>query len=168
MWTQALLCLTVLQATSAMLLLRRGVPAPVAVLGRGGWSGRAVRMLAAGGEGKAKQTPAQKQSKAKKPDSPYKSTVILPQTAFNQRADSKIREPQLQAYWKEHRIYETLAESNPGDVYVLHDGPPYANGDLHIGHALNKILKVGLHTCVSSVTSGCVPLHVCLQEQGKS
>ncbi|KAG5177007.1 Isoleucyl-tRNA synthetase [Tribonema minus] len=88
-----------------------------------------------------KQTPAEKQSKAKKPDSPYKTSVILPQTSFNQRANAVVREPELQQYWAENRVYEQLAESNPGDVYVLHDGPPYANGDLHIGHALNKILK---------------------------
>lgn len=57
------------------------------------------------------------------------------------RANAVKREPELQAFWTEHKIYETLAESNPGDPFVLHDGPPYANGSLHIGHALNKILK---------------------------
>jgi tRNA synthetases class I (I, L, M and V) len=91
-----------------------------------------------------KQPQAAKQAKNKKPDSPYKSSVILPQTAFGQRANAVVREPELQQYWAENRIYEELAESNPGPVYVLHDGPPYANGDLHIGHALNKILKVGV------------------------
>jgi tRNA synthetases class I (I, L, M and V) len=89
-----------------------------------------------------KQPQAAKQAKAKKPDSPYKSSVILPQTEFGQRANAVVREPELQQYWADNRIYEELAESNPGPVYVLHDGPPYANGDLHIGHALNKILKV--------------------------
>ncbi len=57
------------------------------------------------------------------------------------RANAVTREPELQAYWQEKKIYETLAQSNPGKPFILHDGPPYANGDLHMGHALNKILK---------------------------
>jgi isoleucyl-tRNA synthetase len=57
------------------------------------------------------------------------------------RANATKREPELQAFWAENKIYERLAEHNPGAQFVLHDGPPYANGDLHIGHALNKILK---------------------------
>ena len=65
----------------------------------------------------------------------------LPQTKFDMRANSVVREPQLQQFWEENKIYETLSQSNPGEAYTLHDGPPYANGDLHIGHALNKILK---------------------------
>ena len=52
-----------------------------------------------------------------------------------------VREPQIQKYWDEEGIYEKLYASNTGSKFVLHDGPPYANGDLHIGHALNKILK---------------------------
>ena len=71
----------------------------------------------------------------------YKDTVLLPQTNFDMRANATKHEPEIQAFWAENKIYETLAETNPGDVFVLHDGPPYANGDLHIGHALNKILK---------------------------
>lgn len=71
----------------------------------------------------------------------YKSTVNLPQTDFSMRANSIKREPELQAFWEENRIYENLSEYNPGDIFVLHDGPPYANGSLHMGHALNKILK---------------------------
>eukprot|EP00617_Octactis_speculum_P001399 CAMPEP_0185775526 /NCGR_PEP_ID=MMETSP1174-20130828/82356_1 /TAXON_ID=35687 /ORGANISM="Dictyocha speculum, Strain CCMP1381" /LENGTH=977 /DNA_ID=CAMNT_0028463139 /DNA_START=85 /DNA_END=3015 /DNA_ORIENTATION=+ len=73
----------------------------------------------------------------------YKDTVILPQTNFQQRANAINREPELQEFWKSERIYESLYEdSAPGaEKFVLHDGPPYANGDLHIGHALNKILK---------------------------
>ena len=51
------------------------------------------------------------------------------------------REPEIQQFWTEAKIYERLAEENAGEPFVLHDGPPYANGDLHIGHALNKILK---------------------------
>lgn len=49
------------------------------------------------------------------------------------------REPELQAFWDEEGIYERLLEDNTGEKFVLHDGPPYANGDLHIGHALNKV-----------------------------
>ncbi|KAL4539563.1 hypothetical protein Ndes2437B_g02070 [Nannochloris sp. 'desiccata'] len=71
----------------------------------------------------------------------YSKTVNLPQTKFDMRANSVVREPQLQAFWEENKIYETLSRSNPGEPFTLHDGPPYANGDLHIGHALNKILK---------------------------
>ena len=57
------------------------------------------------------------------------------------RANAAKREPELQAFWAEHKIYETLVETNPGEPFTLHDGPPYANGALHIGHALNKTLK---------------------------
>ena len=57
------------------------------------------------------------------------------------RANAAQREPEIQKFWAEHTIYETLAMENPGEPFVLHDGPPYANGSLHIGHALNKILK---------------------------
>ncbi|WJI27875.1 isoleucine--tRNA ligase [Thermosynechococcus sp. B3] len=71
----------------------------------------------------------------------YKDTVNLPQTTFEMRANAATREPQLQAFWTQHQIYETLQQTNPGEVFILHDGPPYANGALHIGHALNKILK---------------------------
>ena len=71
----------------------------------------------------------------------YKDTVLLPKTTFEMRANATKREPELQAFWADNHIYEQLAEHNPGPEFVLHDGPPYANGDLHIGHALNKILK---------------------------
>jgi isoleucyl-tRNA synthetase len=71
----------------------------------------------------------------------YKDTVNLPKTKFDMRANAVKREPQLQKFWAENQIYERLAENNPGDAFILHDGPPYANGALHIGHALNKILK---------------------------
>ncbi|MBR8828491.1 MAG: isoleucine--tRNA ligase [Gomphosphaeria aponina SAG 52.96 = DSM 107014] len=71
----------------------------------------------------------------------YSETVNLPQTDFNMRANSVQREPELQKFWQENKIYERLSQENPGEVFVLHDGPPYANGSLHMGHALNKILK---------------------------
>lgn len=71
----------------------------------------------------------------------YKDTVNLPQTKFDMRANAVRREPELQKFWAEQQIYEQLSQNNPGDLFILHDGPPYANGALHIGHALNKILK---------------------------
>ena len=71
----------------------------------------------------------------------YKDTVNLPKTKFDMRANAVKREPELQKFWAENNIYERLSQENPGEVFVLHDGPPYANGVLHTGHALNKILK---------------------------
>ncbi|MGF1459355.1 MAG: isoleucine--tRNA ligase [Leptolyngbyaceae cyanobacterium] len=71
----------------------------------------------------------------------YKETVLLPQTTFEMRANAAKREPEIQRFWQENQFYEKLAQNNPGEPFVLHDGPPYANGSLHIGHAMNKILK---------------------------
>ncbi|MDR9402227.1 MAG: isoleucine--tRNA ligase [Halothece sp. Uz-M2-17] len=71
----------------------------------------------------------------------YKDTINLPKTDFAMRANAKQREPEIQEFWQQEQIYETLSQQNPKDVFVLHDGPPYANGSLHMGHALNKILK---------------------------
>lgn len=71
----------------------------------------------------------------------YKDTVLLPKTEFSMRANAVKREPELQAFWDDSKIYETLSQENSGEVFVLHDGPPYANGSLHMGHALNKVLK---------------------------
>mgnify|MGYP000223530775 FL=1 len=71
----------------------------------------------------------------------YKDTVNLPKTDFNMRANAIKREPELQQFWAEQTIYERLSQTNPGEIFVLHDGPPYANGSLHMGHAMNKVLK---------------------------
>ena len=71
----------------------------------------------------------------------YKDTVNLPQTKFDMRANATKREPEIQQFWQDKRIYETLSQQNPKEKFVLHDGPPYANGALHMGHALNKTLK---------------------------
>ncbi|NJK33873.1 MAG: isoleucine--tRNA ligase [Oscillatoriales cyanobacterium SM2_2_1] len=71
----------------------------------------------------------------------YKDTVNLPQTTFPMRANAVEREPQIQQFWAEQKIYEQASQGNPRELFVLHDGPPYANGTLHMGHALNKILK---------------------------
>ncbi|ACI60184.1 isoleucine--tRNA ligase [Ureaplasma urealyticum] len=72
----------------------------------------------------------------------YKSTLNMPSTAFEMRANLNIKEPKIQQFWIEHGIYEKLlAKNKDKKPFVLHDGPPYANGNIHIGHALNKILK---------------------------
>lgn len=81
------------------------------------------------------------QARKKKEESPYQPTVALPQTGFSLRANSVTREPELQKFWQDKQIMESVGSQNDGDMFTLHDGPPYANGDLHIGHALNKILK---------------------------
>ena len=70
----------------------------------------------------------------------YRGTVLLPDTSFPQRAGAVKTEPKIQKFWTDTNIYEKLWEKG-GTAFTLHDGPPYANGDLHIGHALNKILK---------------------------
>lgn len=85
-----------------------------------------------------------KAPRKKKEKNAYASTILLPETPFSQRANAVKREPELQSYWKDINLYgnlSTAAEEAGADRYVLHDGPPYANGDLHIGHALNKLLK---------------------------
>ena len=72
----------------------------------------------------------------------YKNTLNLPQTGFPMKANLNQREPEMLKFWTEKAIYQKLQEKNRGDKkYILHDGPPYANGNIHIGHALNKILK---------------------------
>src|SRR5512147_955609 len=72
----------------------------------------------------------------------YKSTLNLPQTAFPMKANLPQREPEMLAKWEQMRIYEQLREkSQELPKYILHDGPPYANGHIHLGTALNKILK---------------------------
>ncbi|MDP2356051.1 MAG: isoleucine--tRNA ligase [Beijerinckiaceae bacterium] len=77
---------------------------------------------------------------AKGPD--YSKTLYLPQTAFPMRAGLPQKEPELLARWKAMDLYGKLRETSAGrPKFVLHDGPPYANGNIHIGHALNKILK---------------------------
>lgn len=72
----------------------------------------------------------------------YKNTLNLPSTAFPMKANLTQKEPVIMNFWEENRIYEKIQENNKGrEHYILHDGPPYANGHIHIGHALNKILK---------------------------
>jgi isoleucyl-tRNA synthetase len=72
----------------------------------------------------------------------YKSTLNLPDTPFPMRGDLAKREPQMLARWQEQQRYKKIRAAKRGrPVFILHDGPPYANGDIHIGHAVNKILK---------------------------
>jgi isoleucyl-tRNA synthetase len=72
----------------------------------------------------------------------YSQTLFLPQTEFPMRAGLPQREPEILARWKKLGLYNRLREKAKGRTrFVLHDGPPYANGNIHIGHALNKILK---------------------------
>ena len=72
----------------------------------------------------------------------YSATLYLPQTEFPMRAGLPKKEPELLARWQSMDLYARLREQSAGrEKYVLHDGPPYANGHLHIGHALNKVLK---------------------------
>ncbi len=72
----------------------------------------------------------------------YKDTLNLPKTAFPMKASLAQREPQTLKRWEQMDLYKKIREVCEGrDKFVLHDGPPYANGDIHIGHAVNKILK---------------------------
>ncbi|MES2270452.1 MAG: isoleucine--tRNA ligase [Pseudomonadota bacterium] len=72
----------------------------------------------------------------------YKSTVFLPQTDFPMKAGLAQKEPAIAARWAEMDLYGKLREKRAGrERFILHDGPPYANGDIHMGHAMNKVLK---------------------------
>ncbi len=72
----------------------------------------------------------------------FSKTLNLPVTDFAMRANLPQREPDMLKEWESGSLYKTLMEKNEGkEKYILHDGPPYANGDIHIGHALNKLLK---------------------------
>ena len=80
--------------------------------------------------------------KPKSGERDYSQTLFLPQTDFPMRAGLPQREPEMLARWEKLGLYERLREAAKGRTkFVLHDGPPYANGNIHIGHALNKILK---------------------------
>ena len=71
-----------------------------------------------------------------------KNSVNLPKTSFSMRANLPLKEPDLIDYWNKISLYEKLrANSKGNEKFVLHDGPPYENGNIHMGTALNKILK---------------------------
>jgi isoleucyl-tRNA synthetase len=72
----------------------------------------------------------------------YKSTVFLPVTDFPMKAGLAQKEPAIAAKWEAMGLYDRLRERRKGrERFILHDGPPYANGDIHMGHAMNKVLK---------------------------
>ena len=72
----------------------------------------------------------------------YKTTLNLPQTAFPMKANLTQREPQRLKQWEGMGLYQKMRAAGAGKpTFTLHDGPPYANGELHVGHAVNKILK---------------------------
>ena len=70
----------------------------------------------------------------------YDKTLNLPKTDFPMRANLPINEPKILEFWKNMNIYKTM-NSKSKDFFILHDGPPFANGKIHIGHCFNKILK---------------------------
>jgi isoleucyl-tRNA synthetase len=91
----------------------------------GGWIGYGARPMS-GPETKSK----------------YKDTVILPETPFPMRGDLARREPEILARWSETKLYERIGAARANaPLFILHDGPPYSNGNIHYGHVLNKILK---------------------------
>ena len=72
----------------------------------------------------------------------YKDTLNLPTTAFPMKGNLPVKEPLIQKKWEDEDLYGQLLDLNKNSKkFILHDGPPYANGDIHIGHAVNKILK---------------------------
>jgi isoleucyl-tRNA synthetase len=72
----------------------------------------------------------------------YRDTLNLPKTSFSMKANLTQREPQLRKQWAKTDIYKKIREARGGaPLYILHDGPPYANGDIHMGHVINKVLK---------------------------
>ena len=72
----------------------------------------------------------------------YKDTLNLPKTDFPMKGNLPNREPEILKKWHDNAIYKkNLEQSKNKKKYILHDGPPYANGDIHIGHPVNKILK---------------------------
>ncbi|MBI4358286.1 MAG: isoleucine--tRNA ligase [Candidatus Omnitrophica bacterium] len=110
----------------------------------------------------------------------YKHTLNLPQTPFPMKADLAKREPEILKRWQAEKIYESIRANwkSAKNKYILHDGPPYANGHIHIGHALNKILKdiIVKYKTMSGFNALYVPgwdchglpiEHQCLKDMGK-
>jgi isoleucyl-tRNA synthetase len=74
--------------------------------------------------------------------SDYKYSLNLPKTDFPMKASLSKREPEMLEHWQDLDVYGNLRKQREGrEKFILHDGPPYANGNIHIGHAVNKILK---------------------------
>ena len=71
-----------------------------------------------------------------------KEQINLPKTAFSMKANLPVREPEILEFWNKINLYQELRNNRKGkEKFILHDGPPYANGNIHMGTALNKILK---------------------------
>ncbi len=71
-----------------------------------------------------------------------KENINLPKTAFSMKANLPVKEPELVDFWDKIKLYEKLRDISKGkEKFILHDGPPYANGNIHMGTALNKILS---------------------------
>ncbi|MGZ5203003.1 MAG: class I tRNA ligase family protein, partial [Telluria sp.] len=87
--------------------------------------------------------PVQNSKPAKAADKPQsKYPVNMPDTAFPMRGDLAKREPGWVKQWQDKKIYQRIRKAAAGrPKFILHDGPPYANGDIHLGHSVNKILK---------------------------
>jgi isoleucyl-tRNA synthetase len=83
----------------------------------------------------------EKNSSSAAPEGDWRDTLNLPQTDFPMRADLPTREPEIARTWEAHDVYRKTVDRPGAPVFVLHDGPPYSNGDIHLGHALNKTLK---------------------------
>ena len=72
----------------------------------------------------------------------YKATLNLPKTTFPMKANLPESEPKMLAWWEQFGIYKRLRQvAADRPLWILHDGPPYANGNIHLGHVLNKVLK---------------------------
>lgn len=72
----------------------------------------------------------------------YKKTLNMPLTEYEMRANLVLKEPKFRDFWTVNNIYKKVLQKNKGNKkFILHDGPPYANGNIHVGHASNKILK---------------------------
>ena len=109
----------------------------------------------------------------------YKDTLNLPKTAFPMKADLPQREPDWLKRWETEALYGRIRKKSVGrEKFILHDGPPYANGPIHIGHALNKILKdmivkfqtmrgFDAHYVPGWDCHGLPIEHQCLKEMGK-
>ena len=90
----------------------------------------------------------------------YDGTLNLPQTEFPMRANLPKREPEILKFWQDIDVYRLVQEKNQGrEKYILHDGPPYANGHIHLGHTLNKVLKdmIVKHRSMAGFDSPYVP-----------
>jgi len=90
----------------------------------------------------------------------YKDTLLMPKTAFPMRGGLPNKEPQIQAEWEKQDLYDRILKKNEGKPsYILHDGPPYANGQIHMGHALNKVIKdfINRHKAMTGYYTPYVP-----------